>query len=151
MDTHQVRLERRPAQRFDLQLPVSVRQTGCEQPFYGYTQNVSARGVFFYSEAPLIEGEHVELTLLMPSEVTLAEPTPMRCRCKVVRVQPPVGGTTSGIAVYLEEYEYLPQTDSVATGLETFGRVSALRRRPHAPEEVKVAAALAPPNNAALP
>jgi len=151
MDTHQIHLERRPTQRFELQLPVTVCQAGNGQPCYGYTQNVSARGAFFYTEAALSEGERVELTLVMPSEVTLAEPTPMRCRCKVVRVQPPAGGTTSGIAVHFEEYEYLPQNESSAMGLGAFGRVSALRRSSHLPEEVDVAAPVGARSTLVLP
>jgi PilZ domain len=123
----QIRLERRPAQRFEVQLPVSVRHTAGQQEFHGYIQNLSARGVFFYSESAVAEGDHLELMLEMPSEVTLAEPMPVRCQAKVVRVLPPDGGTTFGVAVQLEGYEFLPEPAHAATeGSGTFDRISAL-------------------------
>lgn len=149
MDAHQVRVERRPAQRFELQLPVTICQAGHEQPSYGYTQNVSARGAFFYTDALLVAGEHVDVAFLMPSEITLAEPAPVSCRGKVVRIQPPEGGTTFGVAVQFEGYEYLPEHATSATG--TFGRIWALRRRPYTSEPAEVESASPPPRTVALP
>jgi PilZ domain len=126
MSPQQIRFERRPAQRFEVQLPVSVRHPGSHQEFCGYIQNLSARGVFFYSESPVAEGDQLELMLQMPSEVTLAEPMPVRCQAKVMRVVPPAGGTTFGVAVQLERYEFLPEPASATEGSGTFGRISAL-------------------------
>lgn len=110
MSTTQVQLERRSTQRFDFHLPVSVRRAGnAEQEGSGFTQNLSARGALLYSDFPLTAGDAVELTLVMPSEITLAENMRVRCRGKVVRVCPPVSGSKCAIAVQLEGYEFLPE------------------------------------------
>jgi hypothetical protein len=113
MTTSQVQLERRSTQRFDFHLPVSVRliadpaHEGC-----GFTQDLSARGALFYTDFHLSLGDAVELTLVMPSEITLAENMRVRCRGKVVRVCPPGTGSKSAVAVQLEGYEFLPEAAS---------------------------------------
>lgn len=108
MSSSQVRLERRAAQRFDVHLPVTVNVPESTREGHGFTQDLSARGVFLYTDFPLSEGETVELTLVMPSEITLAESMPVRCRGKVTRVAQMSAGSKTGVAVHLEGYEYLP-------------------------------------------
>jgi PilZ domain-containing protein len=116
MSTNQVQLERRSTQRFDFHLPVSVRLAGnADHEGSGFTQNLSARGALLYSDFPLTMSDAVELTLVMPSEITLAENMRVRCRGKVVRVCPPPTGSKSAIAVLLEGYEFLPEAASPAT------------------------------------
>lgn len=105
-DTAPNRLERRSAQRFEVLLPLAVRFDG--QTIPAFTQNLSGRGIFFYAEAAIPEGAVVELTFAMPSEVTLGESMPVRCRGRVLRAAPPQAGQRKGIAVQLEAYEYLP-------------------------------------------
>jgi hypothetical protein len=100
------RLERRAAQRFELHLPLAVQFEGRTLP--AFTQDLSARGVFFYTEAALPVGAVVELTFTMPSEITLGESMPVRCRGSVLRAAPPHEGQHNGVAVHLDSYEYLP-------------------------------------------
>ena len=100
------RLERRSAQRFEVLLPLAVHYNG--QLIPAFTQNLTGRGVFFYAEAAIPEGAVVELTFSMPSEITLGESMPVRCRGRVLRAAPPQAGQRNGIAVQLESYEYLP-------------------------------------------
>jgi len=110
MTTEPNRVERRAAQRFQVHLPLSVSFEGQSAP--GFTQDLSGRGIFFYSEAALPVGGVVELTFTMPSEITLGDSMPVRCRGRVVRAEPPQGGQHSGIAVQLDSYEYLPADKS---------------------------------------
>ena len=117
----QIRLERRAAQRFDFQIPVNIRMTGTELEGYGFTQDLSGRGVFFYTDFLLAEGDAVELTLVMPSEITLSETSRVRCRAKVLRVIPVE--QKFGVAAKLEGYEYLPKTEAAKATL-TFPQVS---------------------------
>jgi PilZ domain-containing protein len=137
MTTSPVRLERRVGQRFPYLLPVSFRQPDSGLEGVGFTQDLSSRGVFFVTDATLTEGTPIELTLKMPSEITLGESMPVRCRGRILRVVRPTAAlspasspsraeTKIGVAVRLEGYEYLP-SDSSATI-----RVSSLH--PH-PEE----------------
>jgi hypothetical protein len=98
-------LERRGAQRFELHVPLSIHFDG--RTVAAFTQDLSGRGIYFYSDTPLPEGAVVELTFVMPSEVTLGESMPVRCRGRVLRASAFQAGH-SGIAVQLDSYEYLP-------------------------------------------
>lgn len=134
MSTPPLRLERRVGQRFPFLIPVSLRQpTDCTAST-GFTQDLSSRGVFFFCDAPLAVGSLIELTLRMPSEITLGESMPVRCKGRVLRIVRPIApfviepaGSTAeakvGVAARLEAYEYLPECrESVAN----FSRVASL-------------------------
>ena len=116
MSTTQVPFERRAAQRFDFQIPVSVRQSTSGDEGVGFTQDLSARGMFFFSDMPLVEGTTVEVTFTLPSEITLAEEARVRCQARILRVEPAGGNQkTFGAAAHLQSYEYLPAVDSAGT------------------------------------
>jgi hypothetical protein len=128
MTTEPLHVERRVGQRFDFHVPVAVRVCGSNKEACGLTQDLSARGSFFYIDFPLVPGESVELTLLMPSEITLGESMPVRCQGNVLRTVPPSVGSKLGVAVFFECYEYLAEPRMVAETPE-FSRVSALHAR----------------------
>jgi len=111
MRTDTNRLERRAAQRFEVHLPVSVDFEGLTVP--GFTQDLSARGIFLYTQANIPEGAMVELTFMMPSEVTMGESMPVRGRGRVLRSIATKGSLRNGIAVQLESYEYLPEKQPI--------------------------------------
>lgn len=127
MTTPPVRVERRVGQRFPFALPVSLRIPATCSQGAGFTQDLSSRGVFFFTDLPLAEGTEIELTLKMPAEITLGESMPVRCRAHVLRVVRPNGTlanaaaeTKIGVAVRLESYEYLQAVS------DSIPRVSAL-------------------------
>ena len=128
MTTPPVRVERRAGQRFPYLLPLSLRLPSASIEGVGFTQDLSSRGVFFFTDTPLQEGAEIEITLRMPSEITLGESMPVRCRGHILRVvkpaaQPPTGAESKiGVAVRLEGYEYLPES----AGASTFARVASL-------------------------
>lgn len=148
MTSSPVRVERRVGQRFPYLLPVSLRDPNSGMESVGFTQDLSSRGVFFFTEAPLVEGAQIELTLKMPSEITLGESMPVRCHGRILRVIRPstalcgassgLAETKIGVAVRLEQYEYLP-ADSHITG----PRVASLH--PQHREEHELAHSLARP------
>src|ERR1700751_4827458 len=124
MNTPPVQVERRVGQRFPYVLAVSFRQAANSVEGMAFTQDLSSRGVFFFTDAPLSEGSEIELTLRMPSEITLGESMPVRCRGRILRIVRPASSTYNitgraetkiGVAVRLEGYEYLP--DSSAANL----------------------------------
>jgi hypothetical protein len=131
MNTGQVHCERRAAQRFDFHLPVTVGLADTRQEGSGFTQDLSARGAFFYTDLELPAGACVELTLVMPSEITLAENMRVRCRGKVVRVGRPSVGTKCGVAVHLEGYEFLQEDEADTETSGSFDRISALHDHAH--------------------
>jgi hypothetical protein len=135
MTTPPVRVERRVGQRFSYLLPVSLRQPQPPVEGVGFTQDLSSRGVFFFTDSPLTEGAEIELTLRMPSEITLGESMPVRCRGRILRIVRPVASSNPvrveskiGVAVRLEGYEYLPESSESSA---KHARVSAL----HPPHE----------------
>src|SRR5271163_1903237 len=122
-----VGVERRIGQRFGFNLPVSLRDPATAAEGLGFTQDLSSRGVFFFTDMALNEGAEIELTLRMPSEITLGENMRVRCRGRVLRVVKPAENkaaeTKIGVAVCLKGYEYLPEMED---GSADFRRISAL-------------------------
>ncbi|MGC2193573.1 MAG: PilZ domain-containing protein [Terriglobales bacterium] len=126
MTTNPDRLERRCGQRFDVHVPVSVRLSGSQHESSGFTQDLSARGTFFYTDFPLAPGEAIEVTLVMPSAITLGESMRVRCQGTVLRVVQPSVGTSLGVAVHFAGYEYLTDPAPAAETSDTFSRISSL-------------------------
>jgi PilZ domain len=124
MSTDPVHLERRAAQRFDFQLSVGVRVPDTGRTGHGFTRDLSGRGAFFYTDLPLKEKDDIELTLVMPSEITLTDNMRVCCRGKVTRVLPVE--QKFGVAVHLEGYEFLPEVESSAQIAASMPRISAL-------------------------
>ena len=112
MSTDPNRLERRGAQRFEVHQPLAVHFEGRTVP--GFIQDLSGRGIFFYAETSLPDGASVELTFTMPSEITLGESMPVRCRGRVLRASPSQAGQRNGIAAQLASYQYLPSDEPIA-------------------------------------
>jgi hypothetical protein len=100
--------ERRTMRRFDMRLPASVRIAGNGlRDLMTETQNVSARGVFFYLDRPLADGARIEVTMTFPPHVTLTEPVRVRFTARVVRVETSHSASSIGVAAMIEEYEFL--------------------------------------------
>jgi hypothetical protein len=98
--------ERRAMRRFTMKLPASVRVPGIPCEFSTETENVSARGIFFYLDRWLTKGAKVEVTMCFPPQVTMTEPMNVRFIARVIRVEPE-STTRTGVAAMIEEYEFL--------------------------------------------
>ena len=131
MTSSPVRIERRAGQRFPYLIPLSLFHPSSSTEGVGFTQDVSSRGVFFFTEAPLTEGSEIELTLKMPSEITLGDSMRVRCRGRILRiVKPPLNSADSakiGVAVRFDGYDYLPEPTGAAS---SSSRVSTLHSHP---------------------
>jgi hypothetical protein len=103
--------ERRTMRRFDMRLPAVVRLTG-QSEFQTETQNVSARGVFFYLDRPLPEGTACEVTLTFPPHITLTDAVRVRFTARVVRSESPLPSLRVGTAAMIEDYEFLRSSGS---------------------------------------
>jgi|SRR4051812_40009762 hypothetical protein len=121
MSANPVHFERRASQRFHFQLPIAVRMPGTDREGCGFTQDLSGRGTFFYTDFQVSQGDAVELTFMMPVEITLTENMRVRCRGRVTRVLPV--DSKFGVAVHIEGYEYLSAAESAAQ-VAVFPRVS---------------------------
>jgi hypothetical protein len=104
----QNRIERRCGQRFPYQVPVLLRIPTEARSGSGCTQNLSSRGAMVWTDLPLAEGQWIDMTLVMPSEITLAEDMNVCCRARVLRREQIEGGKPA-IALRIEHYEYLYQ------------------------------------------
>jgi len=71
------------------------------------TQNVSARGVFFYLDRALEAGTKLEVTLTFPPHVTLTDAVRVRFTARVIRVEHPLPSARIGTAAMIEDYEFL--------------------------------------------
>jgi PilZ domain len=98
--------ERRAMRRFSMRLPASVRVSGIPAPFDVESENVSARGIFFYIDRWMKVDAQIEVTMDFPSQVTLTDPLRVRFLARVVRVEPQ-NGMRVGVAAAIEEYEFL--------------------------------------------
>jgi hypothetical protein len=100
--------ERRAMRRFDMRLPAIVKVADASvDELLTETQNVSARGVFLYLDRSLAPGSRVQVTLTFPPHVTLTEALRVRFTARVVRAEAPLPASRVGIAVVIEEYEFL--------------------------------------------
>lgn len=80
-------------------LPVVVRAETKE--IVGLLRDISQTGMFFYCNLMPQVGSDLEV-LLRPS---VADPgVVVRCRCRVVRIEPSVPGAATGVGVAIEEY-----------------------------------------------
>lgn len=109
--------DRRMMRRFDMRLPALVRMgedKGHNQQaeFLTETQNVSARGVFFYLDRPVPEGTRCEVTLTFPPHITLTDAVRVRFTARVIRVESPLPSQRIGTAAMIEEYEFLRSAGS---------------------------------------
>src|ERR1039457_3706015 len=90
--------------RCDLRPPAIVRLEGSGE-VHTETQNVSARGVFFYLDRPVSAGTKLEVTLTFPPHVTLTDAVRVRFTARVIRVELLLPPPPSGIPAPIETYE----------------------------------------------
>jgi len=103
--------DRRTMRRFDMRLPALVRLDGADE-FHTETQNVSARGVFFYLDRAVATGTRVEVTLTFPPHVTLTDAVRIRFTARVIRSEQPLPSARIGTAAVIENYEFLRSSRS---------------------------------------
>jgi hypothetical protein len=115
--------ERRMMRRFDMRLPAVVRlvqenvqenvqDNDQDSEFQTETQNVSARGVFFYLDRPVAAGTRCEVTLTFPPHITLTDAVRVRFTARVIRVESPLPSLRIGTAAMIEDYEFLRSAGS---------------------------------------
>jgi hypothetical protein len=98
--------DRRMMRRFDMRLPAIVRLDGADE-VRTETQNVSARGVFFYLDRAVSAGTKLEVTLTFPPHITLTDAVRVRFTARVIRVENPLPSARIGTAAMIEDYEFL--------------------------------------------
>ena len=102
----QAQSEQRTTRRFTLKLPLTIKLPKGSVDVDAETNDVSARGVFFYFDENMAEGSPIEFTLTLPPEITLTESIRVRCLGKVVRVDKQENDKV-GIAAAIDQYDFL--------------------------------------------
>jgi hypothetical protein len=107
--------------RFDMRLPAIVRfendsRMEAANPHASEvqteTQNVSARGVFFYLDRRIPAGTRCEVTLTFPPHITLTDAVRVRFTARVIRSESPLPSLRIGTAAMIEDYEFLRSNGS---------------------------------------
>ncbi len=93
--------------RFDMRLPAAVHIGESAEDLFTETQNVSARGVFFYLDPQVDPGARIDVTLTFPPHVTLTDSVRVRFVARVIRIESPLPASRVGVAAMIEEYEFL--------------------------------------------
>jgi hypothetical protein len=97
--------------RFDMRLPAIVRLEGASE-FQTETQNVSARGVFFYLDHPVTTGTKLQVTLTFPPHITLTDAVRVRFFASVIRIETSLFSARIGVAAMIDNYEFLRSSGS---------------------------------------
>ena len=101
--------EKRAARRFALRVPVTVNRDHAAGTEAASIRDVSARGICFYLDAAIAQGEQIGFTLTLPPEITLTESIRVQCKGRVVRVEDTSNDGKVTVAAVIEEYEFLPE------------------------------------------
>ena len=109
--------ERRRAERFNFEVPLTVRWTedSEQREAHTVTQDMSSGGVYFFLPAGIPECTAVEVEMTMPTQITLGAPTRVRCQGRIHRCELKAGDI-AGMAMAIEKYEFLPGTEDAARG-----------------------------------
>lgn len=97
--------ERRSGTRVPARVSTRVRtEQGSEQT--AETRDVSANGVYLYTNSRMEKGAEVELVLILPPELTSGEKCWVCCQATVVRVEE---GPQFGVAAQIRRMDILPE------------------------------------------
>jgi hypothetical protein len=108
--------ERRTARRYDFSLPVSVRVLVENEAVsrIGKTRDISIRGVYFTIDSELNAGAELDLTMILPAEVTGSAEVFIKATGKVIRVDKRSGNDDQNVAAVFEMYEIVRNEDPIA-------------------------------------
>jgi hypothetical protein len=97
--------ERRSGTRIPARVATRVRTKGIDHT--AETRDVSANGVFLYTNSKMEKGADVELVLILPPELTSGEKCWVCCQATIVRVEEQ--GSDFGVAAQIRRMDILPE------------------------------------------
>lgn len=99
--------ERRKLARLPLEVLVRFQSPGTREADFAETRNVSARGMYFQTQAAIRAGQELECTLILPEKLTHAPGQMLvSCRGKVLRVTQTQPGKKVGVALEISGYDF---------------------------------------------
>jgi PilZ domain len=105
-------MERRATRRFRIKLPLMVRWANRSGNWetQAESEDITSRGVYFFLPAEIEKGSSVEVIIVMPHQITLAEPVRVRCRGRVRRTE--IKDTDRvGVVVEIQQYRFLREIE----------------------------------------
>jgi hypothetical protein len=101
-------VQSRATKRFRLRLPMTVRwgYRSTAREAQTQSEDISSRGVYFFLPTEIMKGSPVEFVVVMPHEITSAEPVCVRCHGHVQRTEMRSLNRV-GIAAEIEGYEFV--------------------------------------------
>jgi hypothetical protein len=97
--------ERRGQQRIRFEAPATV--TAGQHTLAASTKDISARGLFFFTDVHLREGGEIDVVLMLPQELRLPFSGMVCCHGRIVRSDS--AGGQSGVAVQIDRFASVPQ------------------------------------------
>jgi hypothetical protein len=98
--------ERRSVKRIPTGVPARIRtRQGIEHS--AQTRDVSASGVYLYSQSRMEQGSDVELVLILPPELTSGEKYWVCCQATIVRVEE--SEHKFGVAAQIRRMDIMPE------------------------------------------
>ncbi len=97
--------ERRSGTRIPTRVSTRVR-TAQGSEHEAETRDVSANGIFLYTNSKMEKGTDVELVLILPPEMTSGEKCWVCCQATIVRVE---DGPQFGVAAQIRRMDILPE------------------------------------------
>jgi PilZ domain len=98
--------ERRSGTRVVARVPTRVR-TAQGVDHTAQSRDVSANGIFLYTNSRMEKGADVELVLILPPELTSGEKCWVCCQATIVRVEE--DGSEFGVAAQIRRMDILPE------------------------------------------
>ena len=95
--------DRRAKQRFAIQLPFVIRSAPSE--IHGVSRDVSAVGVFFYTDNWPLGLSPIEFRMILPALITGTESIRVVCKGTVIRVEEDPQAKT-GVATTIDSYTF---------------------------------------------
>jgi hypothetical protein len=102
------KIDRRSRPRVVTALPVRIRGAATNAELSAQTRDVSANGVFLYTNSRMAEGSDVDLVLILPPELTAGEKCWVCCHARVLRVEQGPG-RDFGVAAEIRRMDILPE------------------------------------------
>ncbi len=106
--------DRRTAQRFDMELPVELREPGPSGPVATATRtkDISYRGLYFELDREFDINSPIDVILTLPKEMTTTNEVRIHCVGRVVRVDHRTTGGLAdmgrvGVAAVIDRWDFL--------------------------------------------
>lgn len=97
--------DRRDQQRIPFKAPATV--TAEQHSLAASTQDISQRGLFFFTDAHIEPGSEIDLVVMLPEDIGLPVSGMVCCHGRVVRSDS--GGGQYGVAIEIDRFAPVPQ------------------------------------------